>query len=169
MIPMAERSGMHPGRDVEVMYRCCNRLINGAGLQFARDIKPILSTATAYWVVDHTDKYMGIVSYSDKLKENAWIRKREEVFKKYGKECCECFSSENLQVHHRYYRKGRDPWQYPIDAYAVLCKNCHEDIEDIKMDCEEIEGLDGTYLWYEEYNDGLDRYYDEINSYVDDF
>ena len=31
-----------------------------------------------------------------------------------------------LHVHHRYYREGWYPWEYPDDALTTLCWKCHE-------------------------------------------
>jgi len=30
-----------------------------------------------------------------------------------------------LHVHHLYYVKGRDPWEYPDFALVPLCDDCH--------------------------------------------
>lgn len=32
----------------------------------------------------------------------------------------------NLQVHHKYYIKGNDPWEYQDDALITLCPECHK-------------------------------------------
>jgi hypothetical protein len=32
-----------------------------------------------------------------------------------------------LNVHHRYYVKGRRPWEYPNFSLVTLCRDCHED------------------------------------------
>jgi hypothetical protein len=34
-----------------------------------------------------------------------------------------------LNVHHRYYEKGKSPWEYPESALVTLCEKCHERIE----------------------------------------
>lgn len=31
-----------------------------------------------------------------------------------------------LHVHHQYYAKGKNPWEYPDDCFIVLCENCHQ-------------------------------------------
>lgn len=33
---------------------------------------------------------------------------------------------DELQVHHKYYVKGKYPWQYPDDAFITLCPECHK-------------------------------------------
>jgi hypothetical protein len=56
-----------------------------------------------------------------------WEGKREEVFEVRGRECEECGATKYLQVHHRYYiLDGRDPWDYEMDAFIVLCRKCHK-------------------------------------------
>lgn len=34
-------------------------------------------------------------------------------------------SARSLNVHHRYYEKGMDPWEYPEIALICLCEECH--------------------------------------------
>ncbi len=39
---------------------------------------------------------------------------------------CEKKNSErSLQVHHKYYIKGKMPWEYPFTACLVFCNSCH--------------------------------------------
>ena len=61
-----------------------------------------------------------------------WKKKREEVFKRYGKQCVECGSTKNIQVHHLIYRKGHHLWEYNVDELIPLCKKCHQKIHDDK-------------------------------------
>lgn len=34
----------------------------------------------------------------------------------------------SLHVHHKYYKQGLNPWEYPRDALTTLCFSCHEKI-----------------------------------------
>jgi hypothetical protein len=36
---------------------------------------------------------------------------------------------ETLHVHHGYYGRGCEPWDYPIDSLWCLCESCHMDIQ----------------------------------------
>lgn len=66
-------------------------------------------------------------SYSDKLKSPKWQKKRLEILNLRGFKCELCGDEENqIQVHHRFYLKGREPWQYDNDVFQVLCENCHD-------------------------------------------
>ena len=52
--------------------------------------------------------------------------------------CLSCGSKDKtLNVHHKTYRKGADPWDYDDDNFATYCENCHKEIhgyiDDIKM------------------------------------
>lgn len=88
-----------------------------------------------------------VVKYDDAPKKNVsdekkqhvkelaspkWKKKREEVFERYGKQCVECGSTKNIQVHHLIYRKGHHLWEYNIDELIPLCKKCHQKIHDDK-------------------------------------
>lgn len=71
-------------------------------------------------------------SYSDKLKDPRWQRKRLEVLQRanWTCECCERNLEEGndaeLHVHHRWYNYGKEPWEYPDECFSALCKPCHE-------------------------------------------
>lgn len=76
---------------------------------------------------------------SDEKKQHAkelaspkWKKKREEVFERYGKQCVECGSTKNVQVHHLIYRKGHHLWEYDVDELIPVCKKCHQKIHDDK-------------------------------------
>lgn len=70
--------------------------------------------------------------HDNELLSPQWRKKREEVFEKYGKQCVECGSTSNVQVHHLVYRKGRHIWEYDVDELIPLCKECHQKIHDDK-------------------------------------
>jgi hypothetical protein len=36
---------------------------------------------------------------------------------------------DRLEVHHTYYERGRDPWDYPINSLVTLCYACHGEVE----------------------------------------
>lgn len=61
-----------------------------------------------------------------------WKEKREEVFERYGKQCVECGSTKNIQVHHLIYRKGHHLWEYDVDELLPLCKKCHQKVHNDK-------------------------------------
>lgn len=69
-------------------------------------------------------------SYSEKLRDPRWQRKRLEVMDRDRFRCrrCEC-SSKTLNVHHLIYRKGAEPWDYPSDHLLTLCEECHAYVE----------------------------------------
>lgn len=71
------------------------------------------------------------MSYSEKLRDPRWQKKRLEVFSK-NDFCCEmCGSSENtLHAHHKEYFKGREPWEYEANQLACICETCHKNEHD---------------------------------------
>lgn len=78
-------------------------------------------------------------AYSTLLKDPRWQKKRLEVLQRDDFVCQECFDSEStLHVHHKYYRKGQAPWDYPLRALITLCESCHKneskDFYDIRKD-----------------------------------
>jgi hypothetical protein len=42
--------------------------------------------------------------------------------------CQICYDYEStLNVHHRCYLHGKDPWEYSLEAIVTLCESCHEE------------------------------------------
>jgi len=68
-------------------------------------------------------------TYSEKLKDPRWQRKRLEIMQRDGFACRGCSSkSETLNVHHTYYAPRMMPWDYPTDSLVTLCESCHNEI-----------------------------------------
>lgn len=64
--------------------------------------------------------------YGKKLEDPRWQRLRVSILKAWGGGCMDCGNEDlPLQVHHTYYLKGREPWDYPYTAFKVLCPTCH--------------------------------------------
>lgn len=67
------------------------------------------------------------MTYSEKLKDPRWQKKRLEVFQRDGFACVACGDkSSTLHVHHWYYERGKDPWEAPDGDLETLCESCHE-------------------------------------------
>lgn len=67
------------------------------------------------------------MTYWEKLKKPEWQKKRLELLAEAGWKCQECESkSDTLNVHHRYYVAGREPWNYPRACFVVMCEPCHK-------------------------------------------
>ena len=66
--------------------------------------------------------------YQQKLLDPRWQKKRLAIFERDEWACAKCFdSTTTLHVHHRYYDKGKEPWDYPDEALVTLCERCHEE------------------------------------------
>ncbi len=82
-------------------------------------------------------------AYTDKFKDPRWQMKRLEIFKRDSATCQNCSSkTKTLHAHHLYYEKGKDPWDYPLDAYATLCESCHWCWHDVKLILDKSIGYD---------------------------
>ncbi len=67
-------------------------------------------------------------TYTEKLKDPRWQKKRLEVLERDGWACRICENKEDtLHVHHTYYKSGVDPWDYPRSSLLTLCEECHEE------------------------------------------
>ncbi len=63
--------------------------------------------------------------YSSHLTHPEWIKKRDHILAKYGRQCSKCGEINNLEVHHKTYSEGKLPWEYPDENFLVLCEKCH--------------------------------------------
>lgn len=66
-------------------------------------------------------------TYSEKLLDPRWQKKRLQIFERDNFTCQKCRDNENtLHIHHLAYIKDTEPWDYPDDYLLAVCKNCHE-------------------------------------------
>jgi len=91
-------------------------------------------------------------NYWEKLKDPRWQRKRLEIMGRDSFMCMSCGDKDNtLNVHHKTYKKGAEPWEYNDENFITLCDDCHtsihDGIEEIKMNmcntlkCEVLTGV----------------------------
>jgi hypothetical protein len=70
---------------------------------------------------------MSDLSYSKKLKDPRWQKKRLEILERDRWACRECLDEEKtLHVHHLIYLSGFDPWEIPDGFLLTLCEDCHD-------------------------------------------
>ncbi len=65
-------------------------------------------------------------NYAAKRFDPRWQKKRLEIMQRDEFKCTECNDEKStLNVHHRYYVKNRDVWDYPAFSLVTLCEGCH--------------------------------------------
>lgn len=70
-------------------------------------------------------------TYWEKLQDPRWQKKRLEVMERAEFQCECCGDNLNtLNVHHKEYLKGHEPWEYEVDQLLCLCVDCHEVMHD---------------------------------------
>lgn len=68
------------------------------------------------------------ITYQDKLKDPRWQRKRLQIIARDNATCQICFGEGLvLNVHHKKYIYGKEPWDYPSELLITLCEDCHEE------------------------------------------
>ena len=73
-------------------------------------------------------------SYSEKLRDPRWQKKRLCVMQRDGFACRDCGDEKStLQVHHCHYEKG-GPWMTDERFLLTLCADCHEKRGEIEHD-----------------------------------
>jgi 5-methylcytosine-specific restriction endonuclease McrA len=66
-------------------------------------------------------------NYKDQYKHPNWQKKRLEILERDNYTCRDCGSTEKqLHVHHGYYVKGLNVWDYDNRTLWCLCHSCHE-------------------------------------------
>lgn len=66
-------------------------------------------------------------TYSEKLRDPRWQKKRLEILSRDEWTCQGCGDDKStLHVHHRWYETGNEPWDYSNAALVTLCEECHE-------------------------------------------
>jgi|ERR1700756_1488308 len=75
------------------------------------------------------------MTYSEKLQSPQWQKKRLEIFQRDNFSCVRCKANyKQLQVHHKKYIKGNDPWNYENHFLETLCITCHKNEHEIIID-----------------------------------
>lgn len=65
-------------------------------------------------------------TYSEKLKDPRWQKKRLEILNRDEWSCQSCLDpTSTLHVHHRRYLPGKEPWDIPDELLVTLCEHCH--------------------------------------------
>ena len=76
-----------------------------------------------------------VKSYSDKLRDPRWQKKRLKILERDKWTCQLCKDQETtLNVHHLEY--GPEPWEIEDSKLTTLCWHCHTEIEHIKKGTE---------------------------------
>ncbi len=67
------------------------------------------------------------MTYTQKLRDPRWQKKRLQIFDRDDWKCTVCNDSKStLHVHHSFYKKDAQPWDYENENLQTLCENCHE-------------------------------------------
>ena len=73
-------------------------------------------------------------TYAEKLRDPRWQKMRLEVMDRDEFACQRCGAKhKTLNVHHMFYQKGKDPWEYDPDFLLTLCEGCHANVEDLSL------------------------------------
>jgi hypothetical protein len=60
-------------------------------------------------------------------KDQKWVKLRSKILKRDHQSCTKCGIKTCLQVHHLYYIKNHNPWDYSPHCFITLCRDCHEE------------------------------------------
>jgi len=80
------------------------------------------------------------MNYKEKLKDQRWIIRREEILQRDNYTCRRCGCEDEihgkfliLNVRHKYYMPNTDPWDYPGEALITWCSKCHREETILKI------------------------------------
>lgn len=69
------------------------------------------------------------MTYQEKLKDPRWQKKRLEIMNRDNFTCLKCNAKDKtLNVHHRWYEKNTEIWDYPNEVFETLCEDCHSNV-----------------------------------------
>ena len=75
------------------------------------------------------------MTYSDKLKDPRWQKKRLQILERDEWACVKCSDMKStLHIHHSKY--NGNPWESDNKDLFTLCEECHEAVERFKNDCD---------------------------------
>jgi hypothetical protein len=65
-------------------------------------------------------------TYSEKLRDPRWQKRRLEIMQRDKFSCRKCCDdTSTLNVHHRWYERGKEPWESTDECLVTLCERCH--------------------------------------------
>jgi len=65
--------------------------------------------------------------YSEKFLDPRWQKKRLKILERDDWRCQSCGDKNvTLNVHHIFYKKGKDPWDYNDNILITWCEDCHK-------------------------------------------
>ena len=68
------------------------------------------------------------MDYKEQIKSPKWQKRRLEIMEKDNFSCQLCGDTETmLNVHHLFYHRDRNIWEYEDWELMTLCENCHKD------------------------------------------
>ena len=89
-------------------------------------------------------------SYSEKLRDPRWQKKRLCVMQRDGFACRDCGDEKStLQVHHCHYEKG-GPWATDERFLLTLCGDCHKERGEVEKDLKTFFGEITTIKLFED-------------------
>ncbi len=78
------------------------------------------------------------MEFWQKYKDGRWQKLASELKHEQAYTCQWCAvkseDGEQLHVHHGYYTKDQDPWEYPQESLWVLCDPCHKEAEIVRKE-----------------------------------
>lgn len=73
-------------------------------------------------------------TYWELLKHPKWQEKRLRIMQRAQFACENCGDKNSmLNVHHTYYERGLNPWEYPDDSLRCLCEACHGQADELRI------------------------------------
>lgn len=67
------------------------------------------------------------VPYWKKLRDPRWQKRRLKIMERDAWTCQHCGAQHHtLEVHHLFYIRDTEPWDYPDEVLITLCEFCHE-------------------------------------------
>lgn len=109
------------------------------------------------------------MTYSDKLRDPRWQKKRLKVMEYANWRCQICGRKDlTLHCHHSYYTRGKQPWQYPNGSIICICEKCHDKIHGKEEEDVSVKEQMHMPMAPEKAKESLKRMRETLNAIPDD-
>lgn len=107
--------------------------------------------------------------FFEKYKHPKWQKRRLQKLENADFECELCGDSEStLNVHHKYYIKDNNPWEYKDKALACYCEYCHTKEHEFKSTFETMLNRLKEYFTFSQLCNMMDGIIGEYENTDDD-
>lgn len=87
-----------------------------------------------------------MATYAEKLLDPRWQQKRLRILERDKWTCQLCQDKDTtLHIHHHFYLKDYEPWDYKDEDLITYCSHCHALVEFAKTNFKDVQEIVGAF------------------------